>query len=138
MKQFLTMLLFALSIFAHDLHHKALNQEAVVVAFSFGGESDFSYQAYEVYAPKSDVPFAVGRTDKRSRVVFIPDRQGEWMVKVMSEDGHGAEVKVMVDKDFGVKAYSQSFFEKFQKLFVGIALIFGIFGILTIIKRRKK
>ncbi|WP_200763026.1 hypothetical protein [Nitrosophilus alvini] len=137
MKRVLILLIFSLSLFAHDLHHKVLNQEAVVVAFSFGGEGDFSYQSYEVYAPKSDIPFAVGRSDKLSRVVFIPDRKGEWRVKVMSEDGHGAEIKVVIDKEFGVKEYSQSFFERFQKIFVGVALIFGIFGLLTIIKRRK-
>ncbi len=137
MRRLVILLLLALSLSAHDLHHKVLNQEAVVVAFSFGGESDFSYQSYEVYAPNSEIPFAVGRTDKLSRVIFIPDRQGEWMVKVMSEDGHGAEVKVTIDKDFGVQAYSQTFFEKFQKVLVGIALIFGVFGVLTMIRRRK-
>jgi nickel transport protein len=138
MKQLLIFVFFSISLFAHDLHHKVLNQEAVVVAFSFGGDSDFSYQAYEVYAPKSDLPFCVGRTDKLSRVLFIPNCKGEWTVKVLSEDGHGAEVKVTIDKDFGIKDYSQSFFEKFQKAFVGIALIFGVFLLLNLIKKGRK
>ncbi len=136
MKRVLILSLFALSLFAHDLHHEVHNRKAVVVTFSFGGESDFSYQPYEVYAPKSDIPFSVGRSDKLSRVVFVPDREGEWRVKIVSEDGHGAQIGVTVDNAAVVKGYSQSFFEKFQKIFAGVALIFGIFGVLTMIKRR--
>jgi len=137
MKKIALLFIFALSLFSHDLSHKVLQQEAIVVSFSFGGEGDFSYQSYEVYPPNSDIPFAVGRTDKLSRVIFVPNSEGEWLVKVVSEDGHGKVVKVVVDKDFKVKEYSKTNFEKFQKIFVGLALIFAIFIFLQFFLKRK-
>jgi len=134
----LTLFLFAIvSLFAHDLHHKVIYKNGVVVAFSFNSSDDFSYKPYEVYAPGSEIPFAVGRTDKYSRVIFLPDQKGEWIVKVMSEDGHGAVVKVNVGKDMKVEDSSQTLYEKFGKMFVGIAFIIAIFALLSFVKRKK-
>jgi len=137
MRVLIVLLLATISLFAHDLHHKIIYNNAVVVAFSFNGSDDFSYKPYEVYAPGSEIPFAVGRTDKYSRVIFLPDKKGEWVVKVMSEDGHGAVVKVAVDKDMKIVDGSQTLYEKFGKMFVGIALIIAIFTILSFIKKRR-
>lgn len=124
---------------AHDLHHTVVQKQAIVVRFSFGGDTDFSYQKYEIYAPDSDIPFAVGRTDSLSRIVFLPDKAGKWKIKAMSEDGHGKEVGITVGENFAVEEYSKTNFEKFQKLFVGIAVIFMVFLLLQFyLKRRKK
>ncbi len=139
MKKVIFIALFAVSLFSHDLTHKVTEQKAVVLSFSFGSSEDFSYQPYEVFAPGEKIPFAVGRTDKLSRVVFVPDRAGIWLIKVISEDGHGKEVEVKVGEDFEIKEYSKTNFEKFQKIFVGIALIFAIFIFLQyFIKRRER
>ena len=134
---FLIFVLMTGLLYAHDLHHKIYTQKAEVVAFSFGEEDDFSYQKYEVYAPDKKIPFAVGRTDAHSRVLFIPDQKGIWRVKVISEDGHGGVVEIEVDEHMKVHAHAQTLYEKFQKALVGIALIFMVFALLIFIKRRK-
>jgi len=138
MRKLILLAFFAITLFSHDLTHKVTEQKAIVLSFSFNSSEDFSYQPYEVFAPGEKIPFAVGRTDKLSRVVFIPDRAGKWLVKVVSEDGHGKEVKVEVGKDFAIKNYSKTNFEKFQKIFVGVALIFAIFIFLQYFLKRKE
>lgn len=134
----LTLLLSVGFLWGHDLHHKVEQTPATVVGFSFGEGTEFSYQPYEVYAPQSKIPYAVGRTDKHSRIVFIPDRPGTWRIKAVSDDGHGAVVEVKIDKTLRTSGYSQSIFEKFQKIFVGIALIFALFLLFQTVQKRRK
>lgn len=138
MRKFIIVTLLSCFSFAHDLHHKVEQNQATVVTFSFGGGADFSYQQYEVYAPNAKLPFAVGRTDSNSRVIFIPNQSGVWHVKAVSEDGHGASIDIEVDEHMQLQGYSQSFYERFQKIFVGVALIFALFALLHFINRRKK
>ena len=125
-------------MFAHDLHHHVSQERATVVTFSFGSVDSYAFQKYEVYAPEAKIPFSVGRTDRLSRVLFMPDKSGLWRVKVMSDDGHGAVVDVDIDESMHMTHYSQSLYEKFQKIFVGLAFIFAIFALIYMLKRRKK
>jgi nickel transport protein len=105
-----------------------------VLSFYFPDEKPFSYESYEVLREGERVPFQSGRSDALGRVVFCPDRRGLWTVRVFSEDGHGAEVRLRFDgsslKD------KRSIFERYEKVFVGVALIFGIFGLLELFVRR--
>lgn len=126
------------AVFAHDLHHHVSQEKVKVVTFSFGSVDSYAFQKYEVYAPDAKIPFSVGRTDKLSRVMFMPDKSGLWKVKVMSDDGHGAVVNVDIDESMSMTYYSQSLYEKFQKIFVGLAFIFAIFALIYMLKRRKK
>lgn len=124
-------------LLSHDLMYKVLEHNAVVITFSFGNGSDFSYNSYEVYGPNEKIPFSVGKTDKLSRVIFIPNKKGIWRVKVFSGDGHGKEIEIDIDKEFKIQGYSQTFFEKFQKILIGIAIIFAIFMGIRSLKRYK-
>ncbi|GBC88229.1 hypothetical protein HRbin13_00349 [bacterium HR13] len=130
----LLLLLLSLS-FAHDLQH-SLSKEGncVVLSFYFPDNTKFSYEKYEVYREGEKLPFQVGRTDALGRVVFCPDKRGEWTVRTTSEDGHGAIVKVKVDKA-SVKTESSPF-ERYQKVFVGMGIVLGIFGVLELYIRR--
>ena len=137
-KIFVLLLMIAASLKAHDLQHTVVQKQATVVIFSFGGDVNFSYQKYEVYAPNSKLPFAVGRTDSLSRVVFVPNKTGMWKIKAISEDGHGASIKINIDESMKISNYTQSFYEKFQKTFVGLALIFALYTFVHFIINRRK
>jgi hypothetical protein len=60
------------------------------------------------------------------------------VLKAFGEDGHGATVEITVDEQLALAGYERPLFEKFQKVFVGLALIFALFGGLYFYKTRRK
>jgi nickel transport protein len=137
MKIVFLLLTFASILFSHNLEHSISKGQSVVVSFSFGHEDDFSFQNYEVYAPNSEMPFAVGRTDALSRVSFLPNSEGKWRVKAFSEDGHGKIVEIEVDENMLVKLDANTN-NTFTKMLIGIMVLFGIFGLIYIKKKDNK
>ncbi len=110
--------------------------------FHFASEDDFSFESYEVYSPKeSEIPFAVGRTDAKGRLFFMPDTNGTWRVKAFSEDGHGAVVDVNVDAAI-TKAPPAPSGNEMQnllwRLVMGIGAIGVIFTLLYVIVKRRE
>lgn len=123
---------------AHDLHSSVGGGEAVVVKLYFIDDKPFAYEAYEVFREGETVPYQVGRSDALGRVVFLPDRAGEWRVKAMSEDGHGVDVVLYTDEAARIEVRDKPLFERYGRILVGVALILGLFGLLNLYLRRKK
>ena len=121
---------------AHDLRHQIDEAAAVSVRFFFADGKDFSFESYEVYRAGEEVPFQVGRTDQKGRVVFLPDRAGTWRIKAFSEDGHGADLSFSTGaKGVGGDA-SQPLLERHLRIVVGVSVIFGLFGLVSLLMRR--
>jgi len=123
---------------AHDLHSSVGTGEAVVVKLYFIDDTPFSFEAYEIFREGESVPYQVGRSDALGRVVFLPDRAGEWRVKAISEDGHGVDVILYTDEQARVELRDTSVFERYGSILAGVALILGIFGFLNLYLRKKK
>ena len=136
MRYFSLIIFFTTLLFSHNLGHSISKEKSVVISFSFAKEDDFSFQSYEVYAPNSEIPFAVGRTDALSRVSFLPNAQGKWKVKVFSQDGHGKIVDVDVNENAQIESNKNSN-DTFQKALIGIMMLLGVFGLLYIKKDKK-
>ena len=83
---------------AHAMLHEVAEGESIVVRFSFPGGEQPWFEPYEVFAPGMDTPFQSGRVNARGEVSFRPDRDGEWQLRVFTEDGHGAVVTVGIDE----------------------------------------
>jgi hypothetical protein len=121
---------------AHDLRHQIDEGAAVSVRLFFADGSDFAFESYEVYRAGDEVPFQVGRTDLRGRVVFLPDRAGTWRIKAFSEDGHGADFSFSTGAEEGVGERNQTFLDRHLRIVAGVSVIFGLFGVVNLFKRR--
>ncbi|WP_297889868.1 hypothetical protein [Sulfurihydrogenibium sp.] len=123
---------------AHDLQYslKKFNNNIVLISFYFPDGSKFSYESFEIYREGEKIPFQTGRTDALGRVVFIPDKEGQWIVKVYSEDGHGTNVKIKIDQSLDITT-QESLFKRYEKTFIGVGLILGIIGIISLFKCRR-
>lgn len=125
-------------IYAHDLQHEIQKEgKCIVISFFFPDGNKFSYEEYEVYKEGKKAPFQLGRTDALGRVVFCPNEEGIWMVRTVSTDGHGAQVRV----DFGegrAKEQKGSIFERHKRLLAGLGWLLGIFALLEIYLKRVK
>jgi len=122
---------------AHDLHYSVEQGPAVCVKLHFGGGEEFSFETYEIYRSGEEIPFQVGRTDVKGRLVFLPDRPGTWRVKAFSEDGHGVDISVTTDAKGGVEGATEPRFDRHARIIMGVALIFGIFGLINLFVRRR-
>lgn len=128
----------ALPAGAHNLEHEVTADEAVSVAFFFGDGSPFSYEQFEVYREGETIPFQTGRTDALGRMALLPDRAGKWRIKVHSEDGHGAELALSLDEQLRLDSVPQPFFDRYAALLTGLGIIFGTFGLISLLRRRTK
>lgn len=124
-------------ILAHDLQHRTGEAAAVCVELFFADGNEFDFESYEIYRGGEEVPFQVGRTDALGRLVFLPDRAGVWRIKAFSEDGHGADFSLTADASGAVERAGESPIGRYQRIVVGVSVIFGIFGVVALLARRR-
>ncbi len=132
----LTAVLLAGTVQAHQVDHAVRTGPAVIVELRYGDGSPFSYESAELYRPGETIPFLVGHTDANGRLAFVPDRAGEWRVKVFSEDGHGGDFTVATSGE-GSTPVSSKGLGTVGGLVVGLSLLFGLFGFWSLFLRKK-
>ncbi len=121
---------------AHVLLHETGAGEVVVVHFFFqGGDEKPWFEPYEVFAPGRDRPYQRGFVNADGEVVFRPNTPGPWRVRVATEDGHGAVVTIDVDAS-GRAAFAAAP-GAVPHVLTGVALVFGTFGVLVLLRRRR-
>lgn len=131
--------LISLSVQAHDLHHEVTDGQAIVVHLFFMDNSPFAYENYELYREGDVLPYQTGRTDARGYFSFIPDSAGSWQVKAFSADGHGVTFEVTTNEDMTLSYAEKPLVDRYGRIVIGVAVLFGIFGLLSLmLKRRKK
>ena len=130
----LVFLVLPLFCYAHTVNY-AVENKGVTVRVFYSENDPASYSKYEVYGPGDQLPHQTGRTDKNGCVSFLPDRKGIWKVKVWGESEHGfhgTDVSVEVGEGLMLKGFKKPLVATHLKLFVGVSLIFGLFGIITL------
>ncbi len=133
-----TLLSLAQPAAAHDLQYTVSGGQAVVIRLFFVDDKPFSFEGYEVYRAGEKLPYQVGRSDAKGRIAFLPDRGGDWRVKAFSEDGHGLDFTLKTDAAAKVEAADKPAYERYGRIVVGIAVILGLFGSLSLFARRRK
>lgn len=135
----LAMLFLTLGASAHVVDYDVARHEGVVVTTRMGGE-EASYSEYEVFAPADqETPFQLGRTDALGRLIFLPNAPGTWVVKVKADSQHGVHgvvAEVDVDDQGVVKDISQPLVATHTRLLIGISLLIGIFGLISLARAR--
>lgn len=122
---------------AHELQHEVSQGQAVVIRLSYADGTPFAFEAYEIYAKDEKLPVQAGRTDAKGRIAFLPERAGAWRIKAYSEDGHGLDIALSTDAA-GLVASDQPLYERYARILVGLGLILGLFGFISLYLKRKK
>ncbi len=113
----------------HDLRYRVEHGEAVHVQLAFPHGESPVHEAYEIFPPDSEIPFQTGRSDARGRISFIPDRPGEWRVRITTEDGHGLQLRITVDEAARVEAVSGPGLGRAAGLTAGLGYLAGLTGL---------
>jgi nickel transport protein len=56
----------------------------------------------------------------------------------VSEDGHGADFSFTVDAQGALEKSAPSLLERYSRIVVGVSIIFGIFGLVSLFWRRRR
>ncbi|MBU1699485.1 MAG: hypothetical protein KJ970_17480 [Candidatus Eisenbacteria bacterium] len=134
---FLLILTFSSSSQAHELNHSINYGKANILHLTFGDDSPFSYESFEIYPPGESTPFQVGRTDKKGRIIFMADRAGDWRIRAFSEDGHGLDITLPIDEGGLVSETGSSIPNRWIRILSGLGILFGIFGVISLFYRKK-
>ncbi len=122
---------------AHDLQHTVSPGDAVVIRLQFADQTPFSFESYEIFAAGESIPRQVGRTDADGRIAFIPDSAGTWRLRAFAEDGHGLDITFTTNQTGRVGEADMPLYQKHARIVVGLSLIFGVFGLVSLFYRRR-
>jgi nickel transport protein len=123
---------------AHEVHHTVSQSGAVVIQLAYGDGTPFSFEGYEIFRAGEELPVQVGRTDVRGRIAFLPDAPGTWRLRAFADDGHGCDVSFETSAASMVGAVDRPLYQRFTRPLVGVSLIFGVFGLVSLFYRRRK
>jgi len=145
MRKLIGLILFLLALAtdaplkAHQVQYQ-VGEGGVVIELWYEGVPRVPMRgAYvKVFPPEAGEEFQKGRTDARGRFCFFPDVKGKWEVLVNDGQGHGATIEVAIDEELRIITSKQSYLPFLLKLAVGLSLIFGIFGILSLFSGRQR
>jgi nickel transport protein len=133
------LMLWATVLQAHEVHHRIEVAPAVSVSLSYANGEPFAYEKYALYPAGQEVPTQVGNTDAAGRVVFIPGATKNWRLQASSADGHGVNLEFAAPAT-GAPAAATAAAPPQRWLLAafGLALIFGIFGLIQLFLRKRK
>lgn len=79
-------------------------------------------------------------TDKNGRFLFSPDKTGKWKVIVNDGMGHGLITDISIEnlQTKKISDMEHPVSSRFQKILIGISIIFGLTGILFFISAKKR
>ncbi len=124
---------------AHSIHY-TVEQKGITIRVFYAAEDPANYAEYEVFGPGDTDPYQIGRTDRRGCLSLLPDRPGDWKVKVSGESAHGFHgitIDFKVDQAMGLEGFSKPLVATHTRLVTGLSLVVGFFGIYAYWRSRK-
>jgi hypothetical protein len=122
---------------AHGARCDVIAGAAAIKAYYDNG-SPMAFCDTEIFRPGDDSEaFHMGSTDCHGTFGFVPDTTGTWKVTVDDGMGHMARAEVVVGPDRVSGGGSESV-GRAQGVIVGVAVIFGLFGVLALFYCRRK
>ncbi len=127
-------------VLAHTIHY-TVEPKGITIRVFYAAEDPANYAEYEVFGPGDTDPYQVGRTDRRGCLSLLPDRPGDWKVKVLGESAHGFHgitIDFKVDQAMSLETFSKPLVATHTRLVTGLSLIIGLFGIYAWWRSRRK
>lgn len=78
--------------------------------------------------------------DSSGNFAFLPPNSGKFKVKIIASSDHGEHTKefdINAGETMALESYKEPVYQKYIGILSAIGIIFGIFGIIAIIKSRK-
>lgn len=129
------------SALAHGIFYDLKEGKALIFHINFSQTTPASYAKVTLYEGESAIPFLESSCDERGVFAFVPPREGTYRAYVSGTSDHGEhtqEFSFEVGKDFSLSTYKPPLYERYSGVLSAIGVLFGLFGILALIKSRKR
>jgi nickel transport protein len=127
----------ATSLTAHELTLTQDDALATRLTLTYGDGSPFAHEAYELYPADADQPLQTGTTDANGRILFVPDKAGEWRIKTFSEHGHGFDRRFTTTATKVEQTSPCVGTNRLYAVISGLGVLFGLFGLYQLFFRSK-
>ncbi len=119
---------------AHGVDVAVAEESTVVLTARWDDGSPLALAAYRIHAVGEPEPAATGTTDEHGRIRFLPERAGEWRLVIHTPDGHGTETTFRSGNGGNADVMSPPAVGC-PRLLVGVSLILGVFGLVSLLSR---
>ncbi|QKG28678.1 hypothetical protein [Campylobacter sp. RM16187] len=139
MRILLLLSLFLSALFSHGLFYSVHEDKAVIINANFTEKIPAAYASIVIYEGESAIPLLTSKLDSGGNFAFLPPRSGEYRVKISASSDHGShdkEFSLNVDEG-SLSGYKEPVYQKYLGILSVIGIIFGIFGIIVLIKSKK-
>ncbi len=138
------LMLLPVSVSAHGTGYRQLsNAKAISVEFYYSTGEPMLFAEVFVFSPQDkQMEFQNGRTDKKGRFSFYPDCSGNWQIIV--KDGMGHSVNTSFDVENSKDNNNPTILKTSKKMplpqsiITGIGIIFGLFGTMALLSKKRK
>ncbi|ARR01114.1 MULTISPECIES: hypothetical protein [Campylobacter] len=140
MKFILLIFLCVIFGFAHGVSYTVNDGKAIIISANFTQNTPVAYGKIDIYEGDSAIALLHGQTDSYGKFAFLPPKSGIYRIELTAFSDHGehkSEFSVTVNDDFSVEKYDELAYVKYQGVLSVIGVLFGIFGILVLVKHRK-
>jgi len=133
-------LILKMSLYSHGVFYDLING-SVALRVTAPNNIAIDNANITIFAPESSLPFTKGKTDLNGNFAFVPDSHGEWKVIIDVPSDHGSHLKkfdITIDESLNVKDFEKTPFDRYINIISVLGFLFGIFGILSLIKSKRK
>ncbi len=135
------LLIFSRQLFAHAVEGTVAPARSLCAKFQFDDGDPMSYAEVTIRITGEKLPFQKGRTDADGRFCFYPRQAGTYQIKAADGMGHALELSVEADAGKAPEVKTPSDCQDtadWQKVLMGISLLFGLFGLLAMFRKRRE
>ncbi len=129
-RHLILLLLLFRTLTAHGIEHVIVKDGIGIQAFYDDG-NPLAYVDVTVFPPAdAKTEFQSGISDKNGVFMFKPDMDGTWTIVFDDGLGHGLKEEIDIRDSQAVEQAPSGVIPRWQKVLVGVSLIFGITGFL--------
>lgn len=124
-------------VFAHDIDLNFVKGGIGIRAYYSDG-TPLSSANVKIFSPSDDKrEFQICSTDKNGYFFFLPDTKGKWRIEISDSMGHGLVKHIEITEEIQVLG-ANYLVPLWQKILVGVSIIFGLTGILFYIYAKRE
>lgn len=132
--------LFFATVFSHGIFYSAQEGRAVIISANFSQTIPAAYAQITIYQGDSAIPLLTSRLDSNGKFAFLPPEKDNYKVKLVATSDHGEHIQefsIDASELSQIQNYEKPIYEKYAGILSAFGIIFGLFGIITMIKSRR-
>jgi len=132
----LLLCLISIPLFSHGSEYTIVSDKVIKIEVKYDTGEFFTDADVLIFPPgRTESEYSL-RTDEKGCFYFQPDREGDWILQVRGEGGHGKRINLTIDKSMISTGGNSSRLNVVQKLIMVLSIAWGTAGTLLYFRNR--